>query len=350
MIDKLRLLLLVCVLAIFSGSAIAADSCVQVYRDAVRDFAFSIDAEDSYNALFSNYCKSDGSLTEHALKTNFKMTDFIDGSSDGRYASKSLSEFCDIRAKETQSRSIDVSRTSLVQAAALRSFNDCEAILSKGNVLMTHTSIPDGIAITVELPTNLSFAIDSIIATAGTTCTIPNLDAASSNGKVIQVDAATGRVVLDKTFNITCTRVAETDKQGRHVARSEIVVASSVGQYHAVMIEDTMYAPQLASEASARIAKLEADLQAASSSASTLEAELKKERDRFGALWIKADAAFSGGADPGKRGHPFDESVSKETIQAEICKDAIKSDIASIGAEDTFKYYTLACLFDGPKP
>ena len=131
----------ICVLLLIVISTSAFAKCEDVYKAATRTYTSNESDWSSLKAIYENQCTATGS------KNDFSMGGTADVIAEGiplsltgnaRASQEKISNFC----RNFQSRRFDSSYVKVmadtVVVQALKNFNECKAIESKGQVLVSH--------------------------------------------------------------------------------------------------------------------------------------------------------------------------------------------------------------------
>ena len=274
----------------FSPAFSQTQTCDNVYAQSTRNIDAKTKIETQENAEYSENCGSDGKVKQSKLNADFSgKWKLISGNLNitKEEALQEEHKFCDKKMKEFAASSFFTSLNNSVVVEALRSFNQCKLIESKG-LLMSHTANTTDLVLRGDYnpaTTNVEVQKVTFQQEAGS-C----IDNATGN----RLTTGTRPFKTTGPFSISCGRVGQRTRNGISYPRFEVIVATNHGNYPVTLLADEVANLDLASEYKRRLAEQEAqrlrDLAQYTSNIAKVSAQLTSEK----AAGAKLQASING--------------------------------------------------------
>ncbi|SMX31952.1 hypothetical protein [Actibacterium lipolyticum] len=241
-----------------------AQSCVSVYKDAVRDVNVTTQERSSKSFYFNMYCEKSGETK--TLTTSASFTLPIKGvpvefSGDGNWDEKEWKDFCKTGSEQKFYESSDFSFGSVVVSDALASFNECVALEQKNLLVTHHLTPPIGVSISGTIKSQNPVRILGLLHQEDLiTCTSNSFTEDGS-----QEDIGLGRAIsgIEENFVISCLRKPQKSNGTEFYPSTALTLGTSEGNYTVRLRNDKLLNFDLASEAQAAFDTALADRNAA---------------------------------------------------------------------------------------
>lgn len=269
--------------AVFSTVSLAkegvAQSCADVYRDAVVNVQVDIKEGAERNFIFHQYCQQNGDIQSFFKdgKVGFPVEGIplsIEGT--GRFDRTKLTAFCKQGVESGAAANKDFGYQRYVTVDALRSFNDCIALENSGIKISHQTAHPESFMVYIKLlGVNysgklqfLQYDTDKMECAFNDTGKGVERDlaeeaeasVATQSGKSF-VHQEIGADISTENIIVSCARKPVEDSGGRFYPRATFQMGTSSGSYSIVLPADKLNGFALASQAQAAFAEQAATLE-----------------------------------------------------------------------------------------
>lgn len=251
---RLRIpLFFLCTIFSFRLAFSQSQTCDSVYAESTRNIDAKTRIETQEDAEYKENCGSDGKVKESKRNADFSAKWRDIGGSANLTKEEALQEehkWCDKKRREIATSSLITSLNNSVVVEALRSFNQCKLIESKG-LLMSHTANTTDLVLRGDYnPSTTTVEVQTITFQQEAGSCIHN---ATGN----RLASGTRPFRTTGPFSISCSRVGQRTKNGIAYPRFEVIVATNHGNYPVTLLADEIANLDLASENKRRLAELE---------------------------------------------------------------------------------------------
>ncbi len=251
---------------------LALRSCVEVYKEATRNYSQAQQESLELARSFNSFCKKDGSVSTSAsgvgLEAVVKAIPFKFSASDSN-SQQRMEEFCKVGATSYDSWNTQSASSSTVVVEALTNYNNCVQLASSGLHLHVSLNQPDTLLVSGSADNTYDQFISSV-AYDDNLMTCVSADFNRTN--ISQTVHGAVHLSAKKPFAITCTKKAQSVSDGtKFFQRTTLSIASGGNDPLAIVFpSDTLNGFELASQSRIAVAQASADANRAQTTAASL--------------------------------------------------------------------------------
>jgi hypothetical protein len=338
---------------LFAATRMAsADSCDTVFDSNIRNITSDESSFTSLHTIYDSYCSASGEIkSEHAgfnFEAVIKAIPLKFGGESGS-ASQRMSSFCKNYSEIRFSDEWRNLALNTVSVEALKEYNVCRAIQAQYGVTISHSyAAPGGILVHFDFanPTT-AFRLEFVTAGPKTDC---GATAFSTDGNWQKLEKKAYEI--KSNFEILCEREGTKGDDGSITYDATWVgIGTNLGAYSIPIQMDQLYSNELASEATASIAALEGELQAAKTEMAAITAANETKARQISGLRIEKHRALIGHPNPGGGFRMYGCGTDPNNIKAALCTNAYLSDVTagmkSGGGGCGYGSYVVTCVYLG---
>ncbi len=233
-------------------TAVFAQSCADVYREAVQNVEISTLKRSEASFYFNLYCQESGETRDLQTSASFSVPIKgipLDFSGDGDWSQEEWTNFCRTGAEQGYYNMSEASFGSYTVPGALSSFNECVAI-EKNKLLITHDLTPPfGVAISGILQSPDPVRILGMLYQEDLVECTSNSFSSDGSEQTIGLGQAINNITDD--FVLNCVRKGQENDGSVFYPSTAITLGTSEGNYTVRLSNDQLLNFDLASQSRA---------------------------------------------------------------------------------------------------